>query len=874
MFEYRKKHYKILLVFLLIVGTFLPHITSAQEVNEDEEVLNSTVEEEEKDAEQIEAEQTENDRLQSEVIEETEEVEEERNSDQLNEDVAEEQESIQSEKEIEELEEYNIPKNKAAELNQVIVLENGVRHDKVVILKEDLKRAGFPVPGNNTTYFGKETEKQVKAFQTYYRLSTTGKADTETLKKLENIITSPFQKGKRHTDTKVLKANLNIIGYPVPGNGTTYFGEDTEKVIKKFQLEQGIIVNGIADEITWGKIEALKEEKQNPQILENGVRHEKVKILKANLKKAGFPVPGKGTTLFGNDTEKQVRAFQSYYGITVSGKADQSTLNKLDTIVNSPFQKGKKHNDTQTLKADLKFIGYPVPGNGTTLYGKDTETVVKRLQKDYKLVVNGIADDVTLSKIAELKDIKENPPILENGIRDTRVKTLKANLKKVGFSVPGNGTTLFGDETEKQVRAFQNYYGLPVNGKGDSTTLNKLDSIVNSPLQNGRKHKDTQTLKEDLKAIGYPVPGKGTTLYGKDTETVVKRLQKDQKLVVNGIADDVTLNEIATLKKTSPVMQNGVRDEKVKTLKVKLKKSGFTVPGKGTTLFGDETERQVKAFQKYYGLSVNGMADVLTLSKLDSVVNSPLQKGKKHKDTKKLKSDLKTIGYPVPGNGTTLYGVETEKIIKQFQKDNKLVVNGIADEVTLARIDALLKINLKNVKIFIDAGHGGTDSGAKFGSLLEKNLTLDIAKRTEKYLKQYKGVSIKMSRTNDKTLTLSQRTNAANNWKADFFFSVHINSGGGTGIESFIYNTKPTQDEINKQKIIHEHIANNVSDRDRGKKKANFHVLRESNMTAMLFEYYFIDTTSDRNKLQDASYRDKLAKLTAEGIAKAHGLKK
>src|SRR5699024_11376044 len=97
---------------------------------------------------------------------------------------------------------------------------------------------------------------------------------------------------------------------------------------------------------------------------------------------------------------------------------------------------------------------------------------------------------------------------------------------------------------------------------------------------------------------------------------------------------------------------------------------------------------------------------------------------------------------------------------------------------------------------------------------------------------------------------------------------------GGTGVESFIYDKKPTQDEINKQKIIHEHISKNISDRDRGEKRANFHVLRESKMTAMLFEYYFIDTKSDQKKLESASYRDKLAKLTAEGIAKAYGLKK
>src|SRR5699024_3351338 len=459
--------------------------------------------------------------------------------------------------------------------------------------------------------------------------------------------------------------------------------------------------------------------------------------------------------------------------------------------------------------------------------------------------------------------------------RHNNVKTLKVNLKKLGFTVPGNGTNFYGSQTEKKVKEFQKYFGLSVTGKVDKKTNDKILKNINSSLQRGKSNADVKQLKVDLIIIGFPVPGKGTYMIGKQTEANIKQFQKNQKLIVNGIVDDVTSNRIAQLKKTNPVvLANSVRHKKVKTLKVNLEKLGFKVPGSGTELFGSATEKKVKEFQKYYKLPVNGMVDNKTNNKINSILNSPLQKGKRHKDTIKLKTDLKKVGYPVPGNGTNLYGVETEKIVKQFQKDHKLVVNGIADDVTLAKLATLIKNNSSNIKIFIDPGHGGSDPGAMAGNLKEKDLTLDIAKRTEKYLKEYKGVSIKMSRTTDKTLTLQQRTDAANNWKADFFFSVHINSGGGTGVESFIYDKKPTQDEINKQKIIHEHISKNISDRDRGEKRANFHVLRESKMTAMLFEYYFIDTKSDQKKLESASKSDILDKLSDESIAKSYILKK
>src|SRR5690625_6971829 len=89
-------------------------------------------------------------------------------------------------------------------------------------------------------------------------------------------------------------------------------------------------------------------------------------------------------------------------------------------------------------------------------------------------------------------------------------------------------------------------------------------------------------------------------------------------------------------------------------------------------------------------------------------------------------------------------------------------------------------------KIYIDAGHGGNDPGASGNGLREKDLTLTIAKKVQALLKDY--ATVRMSRTTDKTLSLTQRTNDANSWGADYFLSIHINAGGGTGYEDYIYN--------------------------------------------------------------------------------------
>src|SRR5699024_5790477 len=167
------------------------------------------------------------------------------------------------------------------------------------------------------------------------------------------------------------------------------------------------------------------------------------------------------------------------------------------------------------------------------------------LQKDHKLVVNGIADEVTLDKINHL-----NTP-LKKGMRHADVKALKKDLAKLGFKVPGNGTNLYGTKTEKKVKELQKYYGIKQTGTVNNQTKKTIDTNVNSPLQKGKRHKDTKKLKKDLKKIGYTVPGNGTNLYGTKTANKIKELQKDYKLVVNGIADEVTLERIAKLTKKS-----------------------------------------------------------------------------------------------------------------------------------------------------------------------------------------------------------------------------------------------------------------------------------------------------------------------------------
>jgi N-acetylmuramoyl-L-alanine amidase len=179
-------------------------------------------------------------------------------------------------------------------------------------------------------------------------------------------------------------------------------------------------------------------------------------------------------------------------------------------------------------------------------------------------------------------------------------------------------------------------------------------------------------------------------------------------------------------------------------------------------------------------------------------------------------------------------------------------------------------------KLYLDPGHGGSDSGATGNGLQEKNITLDIALRIRDLLeKDYEDVAIRMSRTTDTTKTLSERTSDANAWGADYFLSIHVNAfnGSAQGYEDFIHDSLSDSSQTAQYRnIMHEEImkVNNLV--DRGKKKANFHVLRETAMSALLTENGFIDHVGDAEKLKSPSWRQAVAQGHVNGLARAFNL--
>lgn len=181
------------------------------------------------------------------------------------------------------------------------------------------------------------------------------------------------------------------------------------------------------------------------------------------------------------------------------------------------------------------------------------------------------------------------------------------------------------------------------------------------------------------------------------------------------------------------------------------------------------------------------------------------------------------------------------------------------------------------MKICIDPGHGGYDSGAVGNGLKEKDITLKIALKVRDLLKN--SCKVIMTRNSDNTAwnsgnDLSTRCQIANNARADYFISIHVNSGGGTGFENYVADTA-SGSSINLGKIIHDNVAAFYKSKgfaDRGLKSGHLWVLRRTNMPATLIENLFIDNPTDAGFLAQENNLNDIAFAIANAVCVAFNL--
>lgn len=170
------------------------------------------------------------------------------------------------------------------------------------------------------------------------------------------------------------------------------------------------------------------------------------------------------------------------------------------------------------------------------------------------------------------------------------------------------------------------------------------------------------------------------------------------------------------------------------------------------------------------------------------------------------------------------------------------------------------------IVVMIDPGHGGRDPGAVgIGGIKEKDINFEIAQRVAAQLES-RGIRAIMTRTSDRELDLQPRVTMAERANADLFVSIHSNAISMSrpdvnGLETYYHQTGR-----GLAQSIHESILRRVNIRDRGVRQANFYVIRNTSMPAVLVETGFVTGREDAARFQNSAARNQIADAIADGI--------
>lgn len=244
---------------------------------------------------------------------------------------------------------------------------------------------------------------------------------------------------------------------------------------------------------------------------------------------------------------------------------------------------------------------------------------------------------------------------------------------------------------------------------------------------------------------------------------------------------------------------------------------------------------------------------------------------------KDYKKAVNAILSPTAPSGYATDVNYAEKIISIIEENKLYEWDGKNQTNETGKEDVIVSKNGKIV--VIDPGHGGSDGGSSGNGLTEKTWTLETSKLIQKYLEGL-GYTVIMTRTNDTFVGLSQRAIIANNSKAHIFISVHFNafaSVSAKGYEDFIYSYLANGDNVtpNLQNKIHSRTSAYTKAQgidNRGKKRADFAVIRETYMPAILLEAGFCTNPSDARAMAKNTFKDGFARAVVAGVNDFFGI--
>ncbi len=199
------------------------------------------------------------------------------------------------------------------------------------------------------------------------------------------------------------------------------------------------------------------------------------------------------------------------------------------------------------------------------------------------------------------------------------------------------------------------------------------------------------------------------------------------------------------------------------------------------------------------------------------------------------------------------------------------------DEIEGVLSEIELDPKAKDKIVVLDPGHGGSDPGAIYGGVMEKDLNLDISLRLYELLKQG-GVQVYMTRTDDRFIPLETIAEYANQLDATLFLSIHNNAWlenrnyDGTMMFYFPSPVSPYYNISGRQfaQILQTEVVTRLGTTDRSIRQGpTYAVLKNTNMPAVLAEIAFMSNPKDLENLKTEAFRQTAAEALYVGIVKA-----
>ncbi|MDH2206801.1 MULTISPECIES: N-acetylmuramoyl-L-alanine amidase family protein [Empedobacter] len=160
----------------------------------------------------------------------------------------------------------------------------------------------------------------------------------------------------------------------------------------------------------------------------------------------------------------------------------------------------------------------------------------------------------------------------------------------------------------------------------------------------------------------------------------------------------------------------------------------------------------------------------------------------------------------------------------------------------------------------IDAGHGGFDNGSNNGNIVESEYSLELAQKIQQLAKK-KNINVILTRDGNDFLDLQSRVDKMHKLDPELVISLHLNSASNKELKGAEVFINKDNTDANTEKIGAElaQLVSINSIENRGLKKANFKILRDSKKPTFLIELGFASNPTDAETLKSAYHKNQLA---------------